>query len=318
MIFRALLVSLFWFPTWSCALELTLPSNAKTVFEQKDRDRGYDLPLSSFVNGSVAKATLRGDVSEVVWQIEAQGLTTMQIVEPLRQQLVAAGYDVVFECATENCGGFDFRFDIETAPAPAMYVNLTDFRFLSARKGNVAAASILVSRTATTGFLQLFHVGLTDEAALKIETTRPIASPQKASVDASKTVKDIGSMTLQERLETRGHAILRDLDFAVGSSSLSAGRYESLGELAAFLKADADRRVALVGHTDATGSLSGNVALSKKRAASVVERLIEVYQVPRAQLDAEGMGYLSPVAPNTTEIGREENRRVEVILLNTQ
>ena len=41
------------------------------------------------------------------------------------------------------------------------------------------------------------------------------------------------------------------------------------------------------------------------------------YGVPRRQLEAEGMGYLAPIASNLTEDGREANRRVEVIVTST-
>jgi len=82
--------------------------------------------------------------------------------------------------------------------------------------------------------------------------------------------------------------------------------------------ADESRRVALVGHTDAKGGLETNVALSQRRAASVLERLAGRYKVPRVQMESNGMGYLSPVANNTTREGRDANRRVEAVLLNTK
>jgi OOP family OmpA-OmpF porin len=50
----------------------------------------------------------------------------------------------------------------------------------------------------------------------------------------------------------------------------------------------------------------------------VLERLAGQYGVARSQLEAEGMGYLAPVATNLTPEGREVNRRVEVILLSTE
>jgi outer membrane protein OmpA-like peptidoglycan-associated protein len=50
----------------------------------------------------------------------------------------------------------------------------------------------------------------------------------------------------------------------------------------------------------------------------VLERLVTTYDIPRNQLDAQGMGYLSPVMTNLTEDGREANRRVEVIITSTQ
>ena len=73
--------------------------------------------------------------------------------------------------------------------------------------------------------------------------------------------------------------------------------------------------VAIVGHTDAVGSLAGNTALSKRRAESVRARLIEDYGVDPEQLQADGVGYLAPIASNLTDAGRAANRRVDVILL---
>ncbi|MDP5359491.1 MAG: OmpA family protein, partial [Paracoccaceae bacterium] len=94
--------------------------------------------------------------------------------------------------------------------------------------------------------------------------------------------------------------------------------YGSLRDLADYLLLHPDRTVALVGHTDSAGSLATNIALSKRRAGSVLERLVTVYGVARRQLEAEGMGYLAPVSSNLTEAGREANRRVEVIITSTQ
>jgi OOP family OmpA-OmpF porin len=87
--------------------------------------------------------------------------------------------------------------------------------------------------------------------------------------------------------------------------------------LAAYLTAHPDVQVAIVGHTDAQGTLAANVALSHKRATSVVKRLVEAYGVAGQQLDAEGAGYLAPRWSNMTEEGRKKNRRVEVVLTST-
>jgi len=90
----------------------------------------------------------------------------------------------------------------------------------------------------------------------------------------------------------------------------------ALERLAAFLKDQPTVRIALVGHTDSVGSLQPNIALSRSRAAAVRDRLIEIYDIPPAQIEAEGMGYLAPVASNLTAQGREDNRRVEAVLLS--
>ena len=123
-----------------------------------------------------------------------------------------------------------------------------------------------------------------------------------------------GSLTAT--LEADGRAVLPDLDFPTGTSALAAGEYASLDLLAGYLRDNPALRVALVGHTDTDGSLDGNIALSKRRARSVMDRLVEVHGVPRRQLTAEGMGYLAPIANNLSAAGREANRRVEVIILD--
>ncbi len=94
--------------------------------------------------------------------------------------------------------------------------------------------------------------------------------------------------------------------------------FDSLRQLSDYLKERPDARIALVGHTDAVGALDSNIALSRRRAASVVRRLVDKYGVPRTQITADGVGYLAPRASNQTDAGRALNRRVEVILTSTK
>lgn len=292
------------------ALTLELPASAKPLADLSSAADSYALPLGAFADGAVPVQDLEGAVTRQSWLIGAQGLTSLQIFGPLRQQLADDGYEILFECGDDACGGFDFRFGTFILPAPDMHVDLTDFRFLSARKGDEDHLSLLVSRTDNAGFVQLIRVSAEAMEPAKMSTMTGTARLAPTPAAQGKP--------LGESLSTLGHAVLHDLTFETGSSSLGEGPFASLQALSAFLLADPSRRVALVGHTDAVGALEGNVALSKRRAASVLERLVSIYGVPRAQMEAEGMGYLSPIAPNQTETGREANRRVEVVLLNTQ
>jgi OOP family OmpA-OmpF porin len=63
--------------------------------------------------------------------------------------------------------------------------------------------------------------------------------------------------------------------------------------------------------------LEGNVALSRKRAQAAKAWLL-ARGIPDAQVEADGVGYLAPIASNLTEEGRTKNRRVEVILTSTR
>ena len=86
--------------------------------------------------------------------------------------------------------------------------------------------------------------------------------------------------------------------------------------ISAFLQENPTIRIAVVGHTDSVGALNANIALSKKRARAVRDRLTGRHDIAANRIEAEGMGYLAPIASNLTEEGRRANRRVEIILLS--
>lgn len=72
-------------------------------------------------------------------------------------------------------------------------------------------------------------------------------------------------------------------------------------------------RVAIEGHTDSIGSDEYNQTLSEKRAANVRDYLAG-QGVPMNNLTATGMGKANPVASNDTPAGRQQNRRVEMVV----
>ena len=295
------------------AYVLPLPKQSRLALEITAPGESYALPIGPFA-GSVPTDEVSGTLTTRVWRIaQAQGLTTEQIIAPLRARLKDAGFQERLSCADLVCGGFDFRFAIPVVPAPEMQVDIGNFRFLAAQRGD-EALSLLVSRTGTLGFVQLMHIAPPGVGVPKYSLTAdmPSATPTTPSETAAQP------RSIEEALQTRGSAVLRDLSFESGKSTLSPGPYASLTALAAFLRAEPTRRIALVGHTDATGSLEGNIALSERRAAAVLERLVSGHGVLRAQLESRGVGYLAPLAANATEAGREANRRVEAVLLATK
>ncbi|WP_306004410.1 OmpA family protein [Aquicoccus porphyridii] len=304
------------------AVDLVLPSNARLTAERISGQDSHVLATGPVVDGQVPTITAEGQVARRAWRINAQGLTTLQLLAPLRAQLVNAGYETLYECAAAACGGFDFRFALEVMPAPDMHVDLFDFRYLAARRtdsdGRQSHVALLTSRTATAGFVQVVQIVPPDRAAPRsAEGDRPALGPADPAQTAD-PARPGTPLPLVAALERDGHAVLSDLTFETGSSTLGSGDFASLAALADYLLADPARRIALVGHTDAVGGLDGNIALSKRRATSVLERLATDFGVPRSQMAAEGMGYLAPLASNLAPEGREMNRRVEAVLLNTE
>ena len=101
--------------------------------------------------------------------------------------------------------------------------------------------------------------------------------------------------------------------FSTGSATLnSTSRYE-IEKLARILNRYHDTSLVIEGHTDNTGYRDSNQILSEKRADSVAN-LLKTYGVSNRRLSPVGYGETRPVETNSTEWGRKQNRRVEVII----
>lgn len=101
--------------------------------------------------------------------------------------------------------------------------------------------------------------------------------------------------------------------FALESAELSETTRQNLRELAETLQKYDETEILIEGHTDASGSDEFNQKLSVDRAESVADFLAE-QGVKKSRLKTEGYGESQPIADNTTEEGRQQNRRVEVAI----
>lgn len=295
------------------ALELTFSGPATQTFAATEEFASYKLPIGPYKDGAISTLVAEGPRAQMAWQVQSASGTTLGVADNLRQQIEAVGFELLYECETRECGGFDFRFETEVLPEPDMHIDLGDYRYIAAQRLGQAVPeylSLFVSRSAALGYVQMILVGGGEVRPTEITTStraptaRPIGPAPKLA-------------PLIERMETSGSAVLQDLQFATGSAELTADAYSTLETLADYLQANADRRIALVGHTDSEGSLQGNVSLSRKRAQAAMNWLIKL-GVPQAQVEADGVGYLAPVASNLTEKGRAKNRRVEAIVTSTR
>jgi outer membrane protein OmpA-like peptidoglycan-associated protein len=106
---------------------------------------------------------------------------------------------------------------------------------------------------------------------------------------------------------------LGDVLFETGKADLRPGALRNLYPLVTFLQKYPERRVLIEGHTDSVGSEAYNLDLSQRRADAVRDFLLQ-NGVNAAQLTTRGYGKASPVASNDTAEGRQQNRRVELII----
>ncbi len=102
-----------------------------------------------------------------------------------------------------------------------------------------------------------------------------------------------------------------DILFDTGKSNLKDMAKSNLAEMAAIMKKYPENILTIKGYTDSTGSVKTNEALSQKRADAVKSQLI-LNGLPTALVTAQGMGPTNPVADNTTDDGKKQNRRVEI------
>ena len=110
------------------AQSLNFPSNASLERAVVSPLDSYGVPMGIWENGTVPMQIAEGRVSTQAWRVATASLTTLQLLRPLREQLRNARYRVIFECQTEACGGFDFRFATDALPPPEMQINIMNSR----------------------------------------------------------------------------------------------------------------------------------------------------------------------------------------------
>jgi outer membrane protein OmpA-like peptidoglycan-associated protein len=138
------------------------------------------------------------------------------------------------------------------------------------------------------------------------------AAAQQQSADLQQQIRELNARTTD-----RGIVVtLGDVLFASGGATLNGATPSNLNKLAAFLNRYPDRTVLIEGHTDSVGSAASNVSLSHRRADSVKGYLVG-QGVASARLTTSGAGESTPVSDNESVTGRQQNRRVEVIISNT-
>lgn len=290
----------------AAALDLAIPG-AEVTAQESEAAASTRLPENPWTPGSLVSGT-EGAIRKTAYRLPNVKMTSLQLIAPLRRQLIDAGYERVFACADAECGGFDFRFQLDILGEPAMHVDLGNFRYLLMRQegANPHSIAVLASPGLNSGFVHVTEVS--DSIFPDPIQATPTPTPARPTAPTD----------FIERLIADSHAVLDDLDFGTGSAELTGGPYASLQELARWLAENPTARVILVGHTDAVGSLEANTALSRRRASAVADRLVGTLGTNRLQLQAAGAGYLAPIASNLTDEGRAANRRVEVVLLSLE
>jgi outer membrane protein OmpA-like peptidoglycan-associated protein len=165
---------------------------------------------------------------------------------------------------------------------------------------------------------------LAEKQAREAETAREEALKRVQELELAKLQAQRATSRIQEletqlaefkakRTERGLELTLSDVLFEFDKADLKPGALRGLAPLVAFAKDSPDVKIVLEGHTDSVGSESYNIKLSQERAEAVQDFLLK-NGVPAASLSARGLGESYPVATNDTAAGRQQNRRVQIII----
>ena len=165
---------------------------------------------------------------------------------------------------------------------------------------------------------------LAQQQALQAENEKTRAQAEEAELGRQKAESEKAEMRarllkqLNAILVTRDTArgliaTMPDVLFETNRYALRPAARESLAKFAGILLAYADLRLEVDGHTDSVGADAYNQQLSEKRADSVRDYLVQ-QGIPIASVTVQGFGKTQPVASNATAAGRQQNRRVELVV----
>lgn len=141
-----------------------------------------------------------------------------------------------------------------------------------------------------------------------------IAQAEQEKTALREKLREQLSVILETRETARGLIVnVSDVLFDTGSATLKPGAREKLARVAGILASHPDLKIEIEGHTDSVGGDDYNQRLSERRAESVRSYLVQ-QKIPPTVVDAEGFGESRPVASNTTSAGRQQNRRVELVV----
>ena len=275
---------------------IDLPSSAKLVASDQSDTKNNSLVVSTWDRDrGISRLNITGKTITNVYQIDGTSLTLDQMLKPIINDLKNRQFGIELYCKTQVCGGFNFRKNLEIFKPPLMLINVANYSVATAKKNNTAV-SLIASKLGTTIYLQVVSIGINESDLIQ--------------PDIKSEINRFSSTLINE-----GAIVLDDLTYRSGSSTLGDGPFNSLLELAKFLKSTPTASIILVGHSDSTGELSQNIELSKNRAQAVADRLIKNHSIEQSRISAQGIGFLSPKTNNSTEKSRKKNRRVEAVLI---
>jgi OmpA-OmpF porin, OOP family len=269
------------------------------------------------------KLALEGRRTHAVYLLP-ESTSPLTVIRNYQNAAKAKGGKALYECQGQECGGGqrypswggggnqsigmllwhpDKLTEKGNSPAGcAMRGVINEQRFTALEiPASKAHATVLAFNTKGDGECKAFN----GRTFVMVDTLETQAMAQTMETPSAEEM--VASIT------TSGRVALYGILFDSGKAEVKPESKPTMDEIAELLAVNRSLKLLVVGHTDNVGGFASNLELSKKRADAVVAMLVSQYKVAPARLQAFGVSFASPVAPNADDGGRAKNRRVELV-----
>lgn len=262
-------------------------------------------------SGFVKTLETKGKVTRIVYA-SPSGKTPAEVFANFRDSLQRSGFNLLYSCTIGRgpgtaCGGFPFAEDFSQPMLEHDSAHGGDIIFLLRSETDdvryLLAEFQRGSRRVDVGLMVSQNRDNPVGVLLQI-----VESGQMPSGEVT-----VDSAAIAKGLQSEGKFALYGLQFATDSEDLRPDSDTTLKQMSDVLHQQPNLKVFIVGHTDNSGSLEHNLALSQRRAQSVVKALTSRFGIAPNRLTAVGLASYSPVASNHSDAGKTKNRRVEMV-----
>ena len=252
-----------------------------------------------------------GRVTRTFYTLDATERTAAEVFANYRDGLAAEGFELLAQRFSLDRRGNDVGSNawITVAYAENALTNAGPARRLLAGSADQGGMGSIVAHKKRASGDAYVVITLEKDSAMMIGTLIDII--ELAAVESGLVVVD--AEAIGSDIDEYGRVVLNGISFEFNSATLRPESDAALDAMAEYLRANPEKRFYIVGHTDSVGTFAYNAKLSADRAQAVMDALMQTRNVASDRLEAHGVGPLAPVFSNSTESGREQNRRVELV-----
>lgn len=322
------LICVLTFGAW-CGVALSAPAPDHPLVGSYEGSEQVGRRISEFdeveiMNGPIGNSRgigapgwlrLEGKISLLYYKLPAER-STLEVLRNYQTSLEGKGFRTLFTCATSNGSCYIGREgrSVETAPysfALALDANpelpRLDGDYI--RNYFETNARYLLAKLDRPEGAVYVSISFSEHRRGNYAFMRVIETKE---MDSGK-IGFIGADVMQKSIADSGRVNLYGIHFDFDKDTLRPESKPTLDEIGKLMRAEAELKLIIVGHTDAKGSADYNLDLSKRRAARVRMALTHDYGIDTTRLQARGAGSTEPMSSNDDEEGRAKNRRVELV-----